>query len=687
MPASQIEIVPAAGDQVRPAIATNGKDFLVAWVDGRPAGGVYVARVEADGTVLDRNGIRLSAFCDSTVVVLRADASYVVTWLEGGIVMLARLNDDAQLITAPRPISGPAFAYGSSWAATNGTNVAIAYVGRTTGAGLRGLVVTASGDRIAESLLPVKHGNNFGLSVGASRSDFLFAWLASNSPNGEIDAVRMSSDGHLLDATARTIGPVSLNDAPIIASDGDDYLLLYRRSPPVVTRQVSADLATIGAESAFTDAYPLRAVWDGSNYVSAATTPDSIAIMTFDQSGKALGDPRPIAARSRYGTGAVLATAAGRTVVVWSDVRDATAVQVQYDLFIAASDSVPDVVTYAAASQQYESVAFSGQNYMATWFEDGRDLRAGRISLDGTPLDGRGMLLAAARGKAKVVFNGRDYVVAWSDGFMVNVRSITPAGVTRSALKQLSFSCGGGIDLAAGPSSETLLLVGRCARRIGGDGTFIDKSTTVLPTTSGDESSAAWNGRMYLVAWREHIPAAGLGPGFYFPANIRAARLNRGAQLMDPQGLNISVDPLENDTAPRVASNGKEFAIAYVRSLQLQYQPSVIHVRPVSESGAVLDDITLDSAQDVNIAWAGTDYFVSWVSPAHQVVGTFIGSSGDRVVIAKDVDPRSAPSLSFAGGRRMVLGYARIANEPQYAGVYRVFVRMLDQSTRSRTIR
>jgi hypothetical protein len=51
---------PAPGDQTAPVIATDGLDFLVAWIDARafPVS-VYANRVTHDGRVLDGTGIRM----------------------------------------------------------------------------------------------------------------------------------------------------------------------------------------------------------------------------------------------------------------------------------------------------------------------------------------------------------------------------------------------------------------------------------------------------------------------------------------------------------------------------------------------------------------------------------------------------------------------------------------------------
>ena len=57
-------LAPTPGDQLYPAVASNGSEFLVAWEDRRngsiDATDIYASRVAADGTTLDPDGIPIA---------------------------------------------------------------------------------------------------------------------------------------------------------------------------------------------------------------------------------------------------------------------------------------------------------------------------------------------------------------------------------------------------------------------------------------------------------------------------------------------------------------------------------------------------------------------------------------------------------------------------------------------------
>jgi hypothetical protein len=73
----------AAGDQYRPAVARGPTNSLVAWGDTRSASAdIYAARVRADGTVLDRNGLRIAwtSYDEQMPHVTPDAAGYNVLW-------------------------------------------------------------------------------------------------------------------------------------------------------------------------------------------------------------------------------------------------------------------------------------------------------------------------------------------------------------------------------------------------------------------------------------------------------------------------------------------------------------------------------------------------------------------------------------------------------------------------------
>jgi hypothetical protein len=74
----------AAGSQMNPALASNGKGFLAVWQDTRTAAasGIYAARVTPEGQVLDPEGLLVSLHSGSFLSpkVASDGTSYVIAW-------------------------------------------------------------------------------------------------------------------------------------------------------------------------------------------------------------------------------------------------------------------------------------------------------------------------------------------------------------------------------------------------------------------------------------------------------------------------------------------------------------------------------------------------------------------------------------------------------------------------------
>src|SRR3954454_21381385 len=72
----------APGRQTPTAIATDGHNFLVAWLDERPAAGLYIARISPVGFVLDRAGIRIAPRATAAAAFWNG-TNYVLLWTDG----------------------------------------------------------------------------------------------------------------------------------------------------------------------------------------------------------------------------------------------------------------------------------------------------------------------------------------------------------------------------------------------------------------------------------------------------------------------------------------------------------------------------------------------------------------------------------------------------------------------------
>src|SRR5207247_3482662 len=83
---SGIPISTAAQDQFEPKLVWGAGQFLVVWLDARAGLATYAARVTGSGVVLDETGIEISTTADGQgpSVVATDGSDYLVAWVDYG---------------------------------------------------------------------------------------------------------------------------------------------------------------------------------------------------------------------------------------------------------------------------------------------------------------------------------------------------------------------------------------------------------------------------------------------------------------------------------------------------------------------------------------------------------------------------------------------------------------------------
>ena len=120
----RVALAPTPGDQLYPAVASNGSEFLVAWEDRRDGSidetDIYASRVAADGTTLDPDGIPIAtaAGLQWTPEVASDGTNFLVVWTDSsagnrGDVLAARVTPQGEVLdpggfvlTAPEQYGG-----------------------------------------------------------------------------------------------------------------------------------------------------------------------------------------------------------------------------------------------------------------------------------------------------------------------------------------------------------------------------------------------------------------------------------------------------------------------------------------------------------------------------------------------------------------------------------------------------
>jgi hypothetical protein len=204
--AGAFTVFAAPGEQVFPAVAFDGANFLVAWRDTRSGSGpstdthLYATRVSPAGVVLDPEGIAIATgpgIADAPAIASNGSGAIAV-WGDYSLappysstMRAARVSQDGTLLDGP----------------------------------------ASAGGMVVDS-----RGSSYGWpSVALVGADYRIAWAeGSYEPTAGIYTVRVSPAGVRIDATSMRIAPPSdafaLIAYPAIASDGEGALVAWLES-------------------------------------------------------------------------------------------------------------------------------------------------------------------------------------------------------------------------------------------------------------------------------------------------------------------------------------------------------------------------------------------------------------------------------------------------------------------------
>jgi hypothetical protein len=217
-------------------------------------------------------------------------------------------------------------------------------------------------------------------ALAASTSSFLVTWAEECSfQHGNIHAQVLDADGRDLGSTFAVDATSRPELRPSVASAGDQYLVVYDRLTrrwSVEARRYSASGAPLDA-ARFTIAYDASfpaVAFDGTNYLVVYQVPRSVTVQRKD-----------LAITHVSPAGVILDPP--QTRIVELNARD-----------------------------EAHSVACGGGMCLVAWRSGTTEIRALRLSLDGTVVDPDGFVVGPADGllpATSVAFDGEDFVVGW----------------------------------------------------------------------------------------------------------------------------------------------------------------------------------------------------------------------------------------------------------------------------------
>lgn len=338
------------------------------------------------------------------------------------------------------------------------------------------------------------------------------------------------------------------------------------------------------------------AVWPSESDIHAARV--SAAGIVLDPDGIAVS-----AAADSQGAPAV-AWNGTNYFVAWEDGRSGTDTDI-YGARVTPAGAVLDpsgiVVSSSTNDQRAPAVAWNNGVHYVAWEEgtySSANIRGGRVTADGSTLDGSGSnLCAALRRQALPSISplGDGFLVVWDDernadpdiyGTRVSGAGVPldPAGIaiTRAADAQQnpSVAWNGREAFVVWGDTRDGVSFDIYGARVATNGTVVDTSGLALCTQSGDQDEAAvsWNGSRFLVAW------ADWRNGTNTDYDIYATRVNTNGTVADAGGFLVA-EASGYQGAPALARLGTNTLVTWTD----MRRDSDVYAARVSDEGTVLD--------------------------------------------------------------------------------------------------
>jgi uncharacterized delta-60 repeat protein len=370
---------PAPNDQDRPAVASDGTDFLVVWEDRRNAPtdwDIYGARVSATGQVLDRSGLVICRTNSWQVYpdISAGTSNYLAVWLdarEGNETNMmfriygARVSRSGELLEAPGgfKIASPYWWQGGPAVGFNGADFLVVWNEIVPPVpphemAVRAVRVSPAGVvRDPQPITIYRSGFIHGCDVAGLNGEFMVTWQDRN-----IMAARLSAEGVV--SPPRVISTLTADYSwPSIAGFGTNYLVAH-----VSTRSAASNawVEEIQGTLLARDGTPLRSEVIGPN--GNAFVPE----VGFIQ------DHPSVAADS------------SGFVVTWQSGNQYTngGVRTALDNILGARVSREGVVLsrfpvcMVPQEQSYSALAWNGAHFLAVW-QDARTAPETDYSLQG----------------------------------------------------------------------------------------------------------------------------------------------------------------------------------------------------------------------------------------------------------------------------------------------------------------
>lgn len=684
-------------------VASDGTDFLVAWMDWRSPNqaAIVATRVTRDGRVLEPLGIRIPARADTVMQEVWDGANYVLYWTdhEAGTINVARIDREGRVVTPPRVLMDDATIniYGTT-IVSNGTLTAMLYY-PYDGSGKSHLaLIDRDLNVVRDTAIDIPSPADVALS--GNSTGFLVAWSSERGLNREhlLEAVKVSPDG--------AVGPVvSLGFSSVlaVATDGANFLIVssvvdreFSRAT-IRVRAVAPDLTPLGPPHSFAEGYGVMYVhtlWRLNRYeviFAQPTAPGQPVQSWTHEFGR---DGELIETHVRDRAPAALATNGSEVLAAIGDLfLEIPTHQIFARLYRGESQTAErqEMLSWSGNGHTRPAIAASGANHLVAWSEED-SVYYTRVDAQGASLDGRGIRVGKYSTGARVAFDGAHYVLAWYEPHNVGVRFIDPATGATTAEARTPAEVWNGIDIAVTPdvayiaiSEERVRVVALQdgSRGPAPPGIYVSPENTLV-----DTPRLSWNGSELLVVWNEFYYPRGTPP-IPAPFQTLGARVSSTLALLDHQPLVIAVaGEYSSLGAPSVASNGEDWLVA------VDVDAEEIIARRVRSNGAVEGQApaTIAQGERPDVIWDGANYALGWKDGENVRIAR-IPAEGPLALTRQTLAAtRTAPSpvaIAPAANDHVAVAYTRASFRPEHTGVERTFLRFMDFPTtpRGRVVR
>ena len=703
---------PAPGDRWSPSVATEGSDYLVAWLDGRTMSSqrVMATRIARDGDLLDRTGILVADEPAYAPKAVWTGNTYLVLWSNGqtsGPLRAATVDRDGK-VAAPRTLAQPAVLMA---AGQSGNTTMVIYA---SGTSLRAVLLDR--DANVTNDVVIAEGNGRGdVTIASNGSEFLVAWYVPSGTSTDVEVVRVARNGTVI-GTPRNVGP---GVAPRLASDGTDYVLVSRRHHTGEftwsSRSLSADLSTI------TPPVPLpqgnvmdqpSLLWNGSEYVFfaqrfplAAGVPFQLAAVRIGRNGRPIDDALEVQqfdASGGVAPGTSAITNGSSILAAWiesTQTEDSHMARVVARRYSATSlDGLGNGLLLSLSSNRQitPAAAFDASSTALVVWRETKGLYASRISAAGESLDGRGIKLtdAVLWTAPKVVFDGIQFVVAWLDNTNLEIRFITPAGevladeIRLPNVNEFALKNGFKGPTLAWTDTEFRLWATRIDRE-----TRQPDAAPLAISPEGELAgmpALAWNGRETLVVWSK-LHVSWWHGTVINPLQINGARLSSAFTVIDTAPIAIGHIRQRSNANPAVSSNGDDWLVTWISG------ETELRANRVLRNGAVTGapegtllargghmsvsaDVVFDRTSYAIAFKRDRELFTAWVPSTGPIVVNGLASLGNTKSDQREI------SITRTG-TSVVVAYARVSDAPEHAGVEKAFIRSVAPGRKVRAVR